>query len=296
MTDPALLDPARPATSARTPVVARTRAELEAALAGLPGPRGVVMTMGALHDGHAELMRTARRECASVVATIFVNPLQFGANEDLDKYPRTFESDLTICAEAGVDVLFHPGETEMYPHGRPSTLVTAGPLGDDLEGASRPGHFDGVLTVVLKLLHLTGPQIAYFGEKDYQQLTLIRQMVTDLDLAIRIAPVPTVREPDGLARSSRNRYLSDAERAGALALSRALRAGADAGPDGPAAVLAAANATLAAEPGLVVDYVALRDPELGPAPDTGETRLLVAAKAGTTRLIDNSSVLLGTAR
>ncbi len=295
MNSTALLDPARPTTT--TPVVARTRAELNAALAELeltrPGPRGVVMTMGALHDGHAELMRTARRECASVVATIFVNPLQFGANEDLDKYPRTFEADLALCAEAGVDVLFHPGEAEMYPHGRPATVVTAGPLGDDLEGASRPGHFDGVLTVVLKLLHLTGPQIAYFGEKDYQQLTLIRQMVTDLDLDVRIAPVPTVREADGLARSSRNRYLSDAERAGALAISRALRAGAAAGPEGPDAVLAAAKATLAAEPGLVVDYVALRDPELAPAPDTGETRLLVAAKAGTTRLIDNLPVLLG---
>jgi pantoate--beta-alanine ligase len=299
MTDTALIDAARPAAPAndvparRTPVVARTRAELDAALAVLPGPRGVVLTMGALHDGHAELMRTARRECASVVATIFVNPLQFGANEDLDKYPRTFDSDLALCAEAGVDVLFHPGEAEMYPHGRPATLVTAGPLGGDLEGASRPGHFDGVLTVVLKLLHLTGPQVAYFGEKDYQQLSLIRQMVTDLDLDVKIAPVPTVRELDGLARSSRNRYLSDAERAGALAISRALLAGAAAGPLGAEAVLAAAEETLAAEPGLAVDYVALRDPMLGPAPDTGETRLLVAAKAGTTRLIDNLPVHLG---
>jgi pantoate--beta-alanine ligase len=310
MTDTALVDAARPALTSyapvlRAPLVARTRAELEAALASLdralPGPRGVVMTMGALHDGHAELMRTARRECASVVATIFVNPLQFGANEDLGKYPRTFEADLAICAEAGVDVLFHPGEAEMYPHGRPATLVHAGPLGGDLEGASRPGHFDGVLTVVLKLLpltrsHLTGSQVAYFGEKDYQQLTLIRQMVTDLDLDVRIAPVPTVREADGLARSSRNRYLSDAERAGALAISRALRAGAAAGPRGAAAVLKAAKATLAAEAGLAVDYVALRDPELAPAPPAGETRLLVAAKAGTTRLIDNLPVLLGTAR
>jgi pantoate--beta-alanine ligase len=305
MTVTALLDHARPATTARVPIVARTRAELAAALAHLdrtkPGPRGVVMTMGALHDGHAELMRSARRECAGVVATIFVNPLQFGANEDLDKYPRTFESDLAICAEAGVDVLFHPGEAEMYPHGRPATVVTAGPLGGELEGACRPGHFDGVLTVVLKLLHLTrqnltGPQIAYFGEKDYQQLTLIRQMVSDLDLDVRIAPVPTVREADGLARSSRNRYLSDAERAAALAIARALVAGVAAGPLGAEAVLAAARATLAAEPGLVVDYVALRDPELAPAPAQGETRLLVAAKAGTTRLIDNLPVLLGGVR
>jgi pantoate--beta-alanine ligase len=299
MTVTTLFDHARPATTVRVPIVARTRAELAATLVNLeltrPGPRGVVMTMGALHDGHAELMRTARRECASVVATIFVNPLQFGANEDLDKYPRTFEADLALCAEAGVDVLFHPGEAEMYPHGRPATVVQAGPLGSDLEGASRPGHFDGVLTVVLKLLHLTGPQIAYFGEKDYQQLTLIRQMVTDLDLDVHIAPVPTVREADGLARSSRNRYLSDAERAGALAISRALLAGAAAGPLGAEAVLAAAEATLAAESGLVVDYVALRDPHLAPAPAHGETRLLVAAKAGTTRLIDNLPVLLGSA-
>jgi pantoate--beta-alanine ligase len=292
MTDTALITAPRPAAHSRAPIVARTRAELATALAALPAPRGVVMTMGALHDGHAELMRTAREECASVVATIFVNPLQFGANEDLAKYPRTFEADLAICAEAGVDVLFHPGEAEMYPHGRPATLVTAGPIGSDLEGASRPGHFDGVLTVVLKLLHLTGPQIAYFGEKDYQQLTLIRQMVTDLDLDVRITAVPTVREADGLARSSRNRYLTAQERAGALALSRALRAGAAAAGGGADAVLAAANATLAAEPGLDVDYLALRAPDLTPAPEHGETRLLVAAKAGTTRLIDNLPVSL----
>jgi pantoate--beta-alanine ligase len=275
--------------------VARTRAELRAALADLPpsrsaGPRGVVMTMGALHAGHAELLHRARAECASLVATLFVNPLQFGADEDLDRYPRTFDADLAMCAEAGVDVLFAPDDEQMYPYGRPATLVGAGPVGVELEGAWRPGHFDGVLTVVLKLLHLTGPQAAYFGEKDYQQLTLIRQMVTDLDLDVRIVGVPTVREPDGLALSSRNRYLTPAERAAALALSRALFAGAAAGEHGAAAVLAAANAVLAAEPGLAVDYLALRTPALGPAPVAGPARLLVAARCGTTRLIDNLAV------
>jgi pantoate--beta-alanine ligase len=273
-------------------VVARTRPELAAALAPLPGPRGVVMTMGALHDGHAELMRRARAECASVVATLFVNPLQFGAGEDLDRYPRTFDADLAICRETGVDVLFAPGEPELYPQGRPATAVTAGPLGDVLEGASRPGHFDGVLTVVLKLLHLTTPQIAYFGEKDYQQLTVIRQMVADLDLDVRIAPVPTVRESDGLARSSRNRFLTAEQRVAALALSRALRAGAAAGPAGATAVLAAAHAEIAGVPGVELDYLELRSADLQPAPSRGPARLLVAARTGETRLIDNFPVEL----
>jgi pantoate--beta-alanine ligase len=278
-------------TAVHTVTVARSRAELAAALATVPGPRGVVMTMGALHDGHAELMRRARAECASVVATLFVNPLQFAAGEDLDRYPRTFEADLEICAQTGVDVLFAPGEPELYPNGRPATAVTAGPLGDVLEGASRPGHFDGVLTVVLKLLHLTVPQVAYFGEKDYQQLTVIRQMVADLDLDVRIAPVPTVREVDGLARSSRNRFLSDEQRAGALALSRGLLAGAAAGASGAAAVLAA-DAQIDGVPGLELDYLELCSPDLAPAPDSGPARLLVAARTGQTRLIDNLPVEL----
>jgi pantoate--beta-alanine ligase len=279
-------------TAVGATVVARTRAELAASLAPLPAPRGVVMTMGALHDGHAELMRRARAECASVVATLFVNPLQFGAGEDLDRYPRTFDADLTICRETGVDVLFAPGEPELYPNGRPATAVTAGPLGDVLEGASRPGHFDGVLTVVLKLLHLTQPQVAYFGEKDYQQLTVIRQMVADLDLAVRIAPVPTVREPDGLARSSRNRFLSEEQRAASLALSRGLRAGAAAGASGAAAVLAAAHAEIDGVAGLELDYLELRSIDLTTAPTSGPARLLVAARTGSTRLIDNLPVEL----
>jgi pantoate--beta-alanine ligase len=272
-------------------VIARTRAELRAALAPLPAPRGVVMTMGALHEGHAELMRQAREKCSSVVATLFVNPLQFGAGEDLDRYPRTFDTDLALCQDVGVDVLFAPDAAQLYPYGRPATTVSAGPLGDELEGASRPGHFDGVLTVVLKLLHLTQPDLAYFGEKDFQQLTLIRQLVADLDLDVEIVAVPTVREPDGLARSSRNRFLDPAQREAALALSRALRAGRAAGIAGPAAALNAARAKLAGAAGLEVDYLVLRSPDLKPV-EYGPARLLVAARTGTTRLIDNSPVEL----
>jgi pantoate--beta-alanine ligase len=279
-------------TLTRTTTVAGTRDELRVALAGLPGPRGVVMTMGALHEGHAELMRVARRECGSVVSTLFVNPLQFGAGEDLDRYPRTFVADLRTCARAGVDVLFAPGEREIYPTGRPETTVSPGALGDELEGASRPGHFAGVLTVVLKLLHLTRPDRAYFGEKDYQQLTLIRRMVRDLDLDVQIVGVPTVREADGLALSSRNRYLSPGQRESALMLSRALEAGAGAGPYGPRTVLSAARAQLE---GLDPDYLELRSPVLGPTPDSGPARLLVAATLGATRLIDNRPVQLGRA-
>jgi pantoate--beta-alanine ligase len=278
-------------TATRRATVARTRDELKKT--DLAALRGVVMTMGALHEGHAELLRTARRECASVVATLFVNPLQFGRNEDLDRYPRTFAADLEVCSREGVDLLFAPPEEEMYPGGRPETTVTPGRLGRELEGASRPGHFAGVLTVVLKLLHLTRPHRAYFGEKDYQQLTLIRRMVRDLDLDVQIVAVPTVREPDGLALSSRNRYLTAGEREKALALPHALRAGAAAGPDGAQAVLDAATAELT---GLDVDYLELRDPDLGPAPSSGPARLLVAARIGTTRLIDNVPVNLGRAR
>lgn len=242
----------------------------------------VVMTMGALHDGHAALLRAARKDADFVIATIFVNPLQFGPNEDLDRYPQTFEADLAMCRAEGVDLVFAPARGEMYPHGEPSITVDPGPLGEELEGAVRPGHFAGVLTVVLKLLHLTHPDVAYFGEKDYQQLTLIRAMVADLSLNVEIIGVPTMREPDGLALSSRNRYLNADERKQALALSRALRAGAT--EHTADAVLAAAGRELA---GLSVDYLELRDPALGPPPPRGPARLLVAARVGTTRLIDN---------
>src|SRR5438094_4337899 len=262
-------------------IVATTRGELDSARDKLEGAVGVVLTMGALHDGHIALIRAARERSAQVLVTIFVNPLQFGPNEDFDRYPRTLDRDLGICAANGVDVVFAPDRAQMYPDGEPAVRVDPGPLGEILEGASRPGFFHGVLTVVLKLLHLTRPDLAFFGEKDYQQLTLVRRMVRDTDLPVRIVGVPTVREPDGLARSSRNRYLSGAERQTALGLSAALRAGAAAGPD----ALAAAQAAL--RPGIDLDYLALTDPDLGPAPQAGPARLLIAARVGTTRLIDN---------
>ncbi|KOU55606.1 pantoate--beta-alanine ligase [Streptomyces sp. NPDC054949] len=195
-----------------------------------PGRRAVVMTMGALHDGHASLIRTARDLAGAdgqVVVTVFVNPLQFGANEDLDRYPRTLDADLRIAAGAGADAVFAPAADEVYPGGDPQVRITAGPMGGRLEGATRPGHFDGMLTVVAKLLHLTRPDLALFGQKDAQQLALIRRMVTDLNFPVEVVGVPTAREDDGLALSSRNRYLSPAERRTALALSRALFAGRD---------------------------------------------------------------------
>lgn len=269
--------------------IVTSRAELTAARAALPGRVGVVMTMGALHDGHAALLRAARAECDHVVATIFVNPLQFGPNEDFDRYPRTVEADLELLRECGTDLVFLPSVEEMYPTGQPRVTVSAGPLGTILEGAHRPGHFDGVLTVVLKLLNLTQPTVAYFGEKDYQQLTLIRAMVTEFNMPTSIRPVPTVRDPDGLALSSRNRYLSDGERQAALALSRALRAGAGAAAHGPDEVLAAARRELT---DIEVDYLALADPDLGPPPQSGPARLLVAARFGSTRLIDNTALTL----
>ncbi|CAL2067847.1 MULTISPECIES: pantoate--beta-alanine ligase [Streptomyces] len=194
------------------------------------GRRAVVMTMGALHEGHATLVRAAREIAGpdgEVVVTVFVNPLQFGAGEDLDRYPRTLEADLKIAEQAGADAVFAPSVDEVYPGGDPQVRVTAGPMGERLEGSSRPGHFDGMLTVVAKLLHLTRPDVALYGQKDAQQLALIRRMVRDLNFGIEIVGVPTVREEDGLALSSRNRFLSPDERRTALALSRALFAGRD---------------------------------------------------------------------
>jgi len=276
-----------------TPVVVADRTGLARERDRATGPVAVVMTMGALHDGHAALLRQARVRASTVIATIFVNPLQFAPNEDFDRYPRTFEADLAVCAAEQADLVFAPTPDVMYPGGQPAVRVNPGPLGEILEGASRPGFFHGVLTVVLKLIHLTRPDVAFFGEKDYQQLALVKRMVRDLDLDTEIVGVPTVREADGLARSSRNRYLSPAERTSALAISAALRAGALAGVNGGDAALAAAQAVLDAEPGLDLDYLTLTDPLLGPAPATGEGRLLIAARAGSTRLIDNAPVLLG---
>lgn len=272
-----------------------TRAELAAARDGLTGTVGVVMTMGALHSGHETLLRAARERADHVLVTIFVNPLQFGPDEDFNRYPRTLDVDLEICRRAGVAVVFAPVVTELYPEGKPRVWVAPGQLGEELEGQSRPGFFHGVLTVVLKLLHVTRPDLAFFGEKDYQQLTLVRRMVGDLDVPVEIVGVPTVREPDGLALSSRNRYLSPDERAAALNLSGALRAGAAAAAVGAdaGAVLAAAHAAFESGPsGARLDYLVLTDSDLEPRPTAGPARMLVAAWVGTTRLIDNMSVQL----
>jgi pantoate--beta-alanine ligase len=275
--------------------VVRTRAELARAREAMTGTVAVVMTMGALHEGHEALLRHARERADQLIVTIFVNPLQFGPNEDFDRYPRTFEADLATCRRYGADLVFAPDRAEMYPDGEPAVTVHPGPLGEALEGASRPGFFHGVLTVVLKLLHLTRPRLTFFGEKDYQQVTLVRRMVRDLDLPVEIVAVPTVREPDGLALSSRNRYLSADERRAALSLSSALRAGADAAERGLGAdaALAAANAAFSGgTPAAKLDYLVLTDPDLRPAPAHGPARLLVAAWVGSTRLIDNWPVRL----
>ena len=254
----------------------------------------LVPTMGALHDGHLTLVRTAKRVPGSVVVvSIFVNPLQFGANEDLDKYPKTLDDDLAKLRAEGVEIAFTPTAAQMYPDG-PRTSVQPGPLGAELEGASRPTHFAGVLTVVLKLLQIVRPDRAFFGEKDYQQLVLIRQMVEDLNVDAEIAGVPTVREPDGLAMSSRNRYLSDVEREQAGALSAALLAGMYAASTGIPAALDAARAVLDEVPAIDVDYLEVRDPGLGPAPAEGAARMVLAARLGNTRLLDNIAIDVGT--
>jgi pantoate--beta-alanine ligase len=285
-----------------TPVLIRTRAELAAARAALAAPVVLVPTMGALHEGHRALLRRARGIAAlngSVVVSVFVNPLQFGAGEDFGTYPRTLDHDLAICAEEGAAVVFAPPRDQVYP-AEPLVTVDPGPVGQLLEGSSRPGFFGGVLTVVLKLFQLARPDVAVFGQKDAQQLALVRQMTADLDLGVEVAAVPIVRDPDGLAVSSRNVYLSAAERSAALGLSRGLAAGAAAAAAGPGVVLAAAHAVLgraaAGDPPLALDYLALVDPVTFTAADDGyhgPALLLVAARAGTTRLIDNVQIALG---
>ncbi|MGY2083011.1 pantoate--beta-alanine ligase [Blastococcus sp. SYSU DS0539] len=278
------------------PAVAESVAELRRLVAGLPGPVALVPTMGALHEGHRTLVRAARARAGSVVVSVFVNPTQFGPGEDFDRYPRTWDADLAALAEEGADVVFHPPVAEVYPPGAVGVTVEPGPLGNVLEGAVRPGHFAGVLTVVAKLFGLVRPDLALFGEKDYQQLTLIRAMARELVLPVEVVGVPTVREHDGMALSSRNRYLDPEQRRTAAVVNRALRAGAAAGPQGPEAVLAAARAVLDEAPQLVQDYLELTDTDLGPALATGPARLLVAVRAGSTRLLDNTAVTLGETR
>jgi len=237
----------------------------------------LIPTMGALHAGHRELIRHARRAPGStvVVVSIFVNPLQFGAGEDLDRYPRTLESDVAMCAREGVDVVFAPTVGEMYPDGEPVVTVEPGPLGAELEGASRPGHFRGVLTVVAKLFGVVRPDVAVFGQKDYQQLVLVTRMSRDLDLRVEVVGAETVREPDGLALSSRNRYLSVDERQTALVLSQALQT-----RD------VAAGLALFEQSSAVLDYLERVDSATFEAAPDGDL-LVVAAKVGSTRLIDN---------
>ncbi|KAA9373867.1 pantoate--beta-alanine ligase [Microbispora cellulosiformans] len=279
--------------------VAADRAALGKARDALGAGRiALVPTMGALHEGHRSLVRLAREHADHVVVSVFVNPLQFGPHEDFSRYPRTFDADLLVCEEEGVSVVFAPSAEDMYLPDR-QVEVSAGGMGGTAEGAFRPGHFDGVLTVVLKLFNLVRPDVAVFGQKDAQQLALIRRMTADLDVPVSIVAAPTVREPDGLALSSRNRYLSEADRRTALALSRALSAGAARAQAGPAGVLDAARAVLeeAARfaPPLLLDYLILADPATF-APVGGDHRgeavLAVAAKVGATRLIDNMVLTL----
>jgi pantoate--beta-alanine ligase len=227
------------------------------------------------------------------VVSIFVNPLQFGPTEDYGRYPRDLAADLDVCSAEGVAVVFVPDTTVVYPDDALEVTIDPGPLGRELEGASRPGHFSGVLTVVAKLFGLVRPDFAVFGEKDYQQLTLVRSMVRDLDMGVDVVAIPTVREPDGLALSSRNRYLRDGERVRARALPRALRAGAAVAPYGLGAVRTAALAELSAADGVELDYLEVRDSALRTVAQPGEARLLLAARVGTTRLIDNAAIDLG---
>lgn len=295
-------------TQTTTPTLVHTRGALAAALAvqdvqavprtegqrgtahtARPYRRAVVMTMGALHAGHLSLVARARELADAVVVTIFVNPLQFAPTEDLAKYPRDLERDVALLSGPGLlgpdDIVFAPGPEVVYPDGDPIVRVSAGAIGDVLEGASRPGHLDGVLTVVLKLMHLTRPEVALFGAKDAQQLAAVRRMVRDLDVPVTVVAAPIVRDDDGIALSSRNAYLSDDERRRALALSRAVRATGSADE-----IRTSARRELA---DVDVDYVALVDPETFaevPAGFVGEALLLVAANLGTTRLIDNAMV------
>ena len=253
---------------------------------------GFVPTMGALHDGHLSLVARAREECDVVAVSIFVNPLQFGPSEDLAAYPRDLERDLLLMEKDGADLAFTPGADEMYPGGRPEATVDPGPLGEVLEGASRPGHFRGVCTVVAKLLGLVGPSRAYFGEKDAQQLAVIRRMVVDLDMPVEVLGCPTLREEDGLAMSSHNAYLSHEERAASTCLYEALARATwlvEGGERDPNVLKAEMAKRIGAEPLAALDYVAIVDDERFAEVDRldGPARALVAARIGNTRLIDN---------
>ncbi|PPB48471.1 pantoate--beta-alanine ligase [Arthrobacter pityocampae] len=306
-------------TGPSLPLLVSTPADLREATAGLLGSArsrmaaddrpslALVPTMGGLHAGHAALAQAARTANDVVVASVFVNPLQFGDQADLDRYPRTLDEDLLLLGAQGVDVVFAPGVGDMYPGGEPLVRVSAGPMGEVLEGASRPGHFDGMLTVVAKLLNLAQPATraayrAYFGQKDAQQLALIRRMVVDLNMPVRIEGVPIVRDADGLALSSRNRFLAGHERSAALVLSRVLAALRDRAVRGEPLDLAAARSQVTAEEGVDLDYLDVVEPDtfspigepraVEPTGSAGAeppaALAVVAARVGAVRLIDNS--------
>ena len=272
----------------------RTRLTGERERRGGAAPRLVLVpTMGALHAGHLALARRARELGDIVVVSIFVNPLQFGAGEDLASYPRTLDADVAALATVGVDIVFAPTGRVMYPHGKSSTKVTAGPVGAILEGAARPGHFDGMLTVVAKLINIVDPDVVVFGQKDAQQVFLVETMLEDLDFRPVIEVVPIVREDGGLALSSRNRNLDEAQRAAAKALSAGLVAAASVAGRGVAAAEEAARETIDAQPLVKLDYLVVVDPLtfLPVAADHhGPARMLVAALVGSTRLIDNAAI------
>lgn len=255
----------------------------------------LVATMGALHAGHLALVARARELADVVVVSVFVNPLQFGPSEDLDRYPRDLAGDTALLDAAGVDVVFAPDVAEMYPDGPTATRVVTGEVGGLYEGRSRPGHFDGMLTVVAKLLNIVQPDVTVFGQKDAQQLFLVRRMVLDLDLPVAVEGVDIVREEDGLARSSRNRYLDDEQRRAGLALPRLLVAAAAAADRGADAAIDAARAVARDEPLVRLDYLAVVNPAtLLPvdADHRGPALVLVAARVGSTRLLDNGPILL----
>lgn len=280
--------------------IARTIAEARDAARDLKsrGTLGFVPTMGALHEGHLSLVGAAREKCSAVAVSIFVNPTQFGPNEDLAKYPRAFEQDASLLESAGVDLLFAPSSEDMYPAGA-TTFVTVEQLSSRLDGLSRPGHFRGVATIVAKLFNIIQPDAAFFGQKDAAQVAVLRRMVRDLNFPVELIVCPTVREPDGLAMSSRNRYLSLQERKSALALSRALFAMqslAQSGEHGSDKLLAAGLRVVNAEPGIRLDYLTVVNPDTLESLEnvSAGALLAIAAFAGVTRLIDN--VLLPSSR
>jgi pantoate--beta-alanine ligase len=285
-------------TAAQRPRILTTIAEVrEVVGAEHAAGRTVCLTptLGALHAGHLVHLRRASELADIRIVSIFVNPLQFGPNEDLDRYPRTLEADLDRLGELGVPYVFAPTADEMYPGGKPEVTVAAGRIGELYEGRSRPGHFDGVLTVVAKLLLIVEPQFVTFGQKDAQQLFLVRRMVRDLNIPVQLEVIDIVREDDGLALSSRNRYLDAKERRAAHALSAALEAAASSADRGIDAVIAAAQGTLMGEPLVELDYLTVVNPDtfLGVDDDyRGPALVLVAARVGTTRLIDNERILL----